>query len=358
MNFKRFYNKGRIVYYMLSIKAFKKPRYPFYVNLVINSQCNLHCAYCFGNYPGRVQTYWKLEELKKLIDDLYKRGTRYILIQGGEPMMHPDIREIFRYLDKKKIVFAMVSNGTFPEKLKQMPEIALLDNICFSLDGRKEGNDKIRGQGVYDKVMESIKVVKENFDTPIRINSTIHKYVINDCNFMAELVKEKGIEWGISYLFKGDEKLGKESLAPTSEQIKSYQKKLIDYKKKGYPIFTALRTLEYTLNWPFGYDTIYVDKKTAKQGLGKKCIECQYGNYEIIIDENGKIYPCNGLQGIFNAKSIREFSFDEAFEHLKTKPCYTCYIIPTINTSAMINWDLRAIFDTIFHTFRTQLRKK
>lgn len=356
-NFKRFYNRARILYHMLAIKAFRKSRYPFYVNLVINSQCNLRCAYCFGKYSSRSQSYWKLEDLKVLIDDLYKRGTRYILVQGGEPLLHPNIREILAYLEKKNIVSAIVSNGTLPRKFKEIPELAQLDNICFSLDGNQEGNDKVRGQGTFNKVMESIQVIKENFDTPIRINSTIHKYVINDCDFMAEFMKKNNIEWGISYLFRGDEKLGEENLAATDEEIRNYQKKIIEYKKKGYPIFTAAKILKYTYNWPFGYKTIYVDKEKAKKEMGKKCIECQYGNYEIVIDEDGKVYPCQGMQGVFEAKNVHEVGFDEAFQYLTTKPCYTCYVIPLINTSAMINWDMNVILDTVYHTFRTRFKK-
>ena len=356
--FKRFYNRIRTLYYMLAIKAFHKKRYPFYVNLVINSQCNLKCAYCFGKYSSRSQSYWKLDDLKILIDDLYRRGTRYVLVQGGEPLLHPNIREILAYLEKKNIVSAIVSNGTLPNKFKEIRELAYLDNICFSLDGNREGNDKVRGQGTFDKVMASIKVVKENFDTPIRINSAIHKYVINDCGFMAEFAKNNNIEWGLSYLFRGDEKLGEEDLAADDEAVRNYQRDVIEYKKQGYPIFTANKILDYTYNWPFGYGTIYVDKEKAKREMGKNCIECQYGNYEIVIDEDGRMYPCQGLQGTFEAKNIHEVGFDEAFKHLTAKPCHTCYIPPLMNTSAMINWDMDVIFDTVYHTFRIWFKTK
>lgn len=348
----RFFNRARTLYHILKIKALRKKPYPFYVNLVINSQCNLRCAYCFGKYPYRNQRYIPFEKLKDLIDQLYKKGTRYILVQGGEPFLHPQLRDILRYLIKKRIVCAIVSNGTLPELIKKTPEIAYLDNICFSLDGNREGNDLIRGKGVFDKVMESIETVKKNFDTPIRINSTIHKYVINDCDFMANFVKENHIEWGVSYLFQGNETFNGESLSPSEEEIKNYQRKLIDYKKRGYPIFTALKILEYTYYWPFSYKEIYIDKEKSKELLKIKAIQCQYGRYEIIIDEDGNVYPCNGLQGIFKAKNVFTDGLDEALENLKNKPCYTCYLMPMINTSAMINWDFNVIFDTIFHTFR------
>ena len=356
LKFYRFKNRAKTLYHILKIKVLKKRPYPFYVNLVINSQCNLRCAYCFGKYSSREQRYWPFQKLKILIDELYKKGTRYILVQGGEPLLHPEIRQILQYLIKKKIVCAIVSNGTLPEKIKEIKEIAYLDNICFSLDGNKYGNDLIRGKGVFDKVVSSIEEVRKYYDTPIRINSTIHKYVINDCEFMAEFTKKNKIEWGVSYLFTGKEKFQGESLAPREEEIIQYQKKLIEYKKKGYPIFTALKILEYTLNWPYGYQKIFISKKEAKEKMGKRAIECQYGRYEIIIDEDGSVYPCNGLQGIFKAKNIYRDGLEEALDNLKNKPCYTCYLMPMINTSAMINWDFNVIFDTIFHTFRNWLK--
>ena len=354
---RRYWNRLRTLYYMLAIKAFKKPRYPFYVNLVINSRCNLKCAYCFGSYSHRKTPDWELEDLKKLIDDLYRRGTRYILIQGGEPLLHKDLGEIFRYIDSRGIVTALVTNGQFPERIRNISEIALLDNICFSLDGAREGNDRIRGKGTFDKVLKSIRVVKEVHKTPIRINSTITKYTVHDVDFMAEFMKKNNIEWGINFLFKGDERLGDEDLAPEDEAIIQYQQKFINYIKKGYPIFSTTKILRYTLDWPVPYTRKFLGRKEALQLLGKKAIECQYGNYEIVIDEDGRLYPCQGMQGMFDGKNLKEVGFDAAFEHLKNKPCYTCYLVSMINTSAMINWDLNVIGETVKGTLRSRLWK-
>jgi len=358
LTIRRYWNRVRTLFYMLSIKALRKKRYPFYVNLVINSRCNLKCAYCFGRYSNRQRPDWKLEDLKQLIDQLHARGTRYILVQGGEPLLHKDLGEIFRYIDSKGIVTAIVTNGQFPERLRDIPEIALLDNVCFSLDGNREGNDKVRGQGTFDKVMESIRVVQEVHRVPVRINTTVTKYTVHDVDFMAEMVREKDIEWGINFLFKGDETLEGEDLAPEDEDIVTYQKKFVDYIRKGYPIFSTTKILRYTLNWPVPYARKYLGKKEALELLGKNCIECQYGNYELVIDEDGCLYPCQGMQGQFPAKNLHEVGFDEAFRHLEKKPCHTCYLVSMINTSAMINWDLNVIWETIRGTFRSRLWKK
>jgi len=342
---------------MLSIKALRKPRYPFYVNLVINSRCNLKCAYCFGRYSNRQRPDWDLGELKKLIDDLRRRGTRYILVQGGEPLLYKELGELFRYIDSKGIVTAIVTNGQFPERLREIPEIALLDNVCFSLDGAREGNDRVRGQGTFDKVMESIKVVQDTHKVPVRINTTVTKYTVHDVDFMAEMVREKNVEWGINFLFKGDETLEGEDLAPEDEDIIAYQNKFVEYIRRGYPIFSTTKILRYTLDWPVPYTRKYLGKAESLKLMGKRCIECQYGNYELVIDEDGCLYPCQGMQGQFDAKNLHEVGFDEAFKHLETKPCYTCYLVSMINTSAMINWDLDVIAETVRGTFRSRLWK-
>lgn len=357
LELKRYWNRVRTLSGMLAIKAFRKPRFPFYVNLVINSRCNLKCAYCFGRYSSRRTPDWKLEDLKKLIDDLRTRGTRYILIQGGEPLLHKDLGEIFRYIDSKGIVTALVTNGQFPERLKEIQEIPLLDNVCFSLDGAAEGNDKIRGKGTFAKVMESIRVVQEVHRTPVRINTTVTKYTVHDVDFMAEMVREKKLEWGINFLFKGDETLEGEDLAPEDADVIAYQKKFMDYIRRGYPIFSTTKILRYTLDWPVPYTRKFLGKEEALKRLGKRCIECQYGNYEIVIDEDGRLYPCQGMQGQFDGKNLHEVGFDAAFKHLEKKPCYTCYLVSMINTSAMINWDFDVIGETVRGTLRSRLWK-
>ncbi len=352
LELKRFYNRVRILYYMLAIKALRKKRYPFYTNLVINNVCGMKCSYCFGNYHSRQPNQISLDKFKQLVDLLYSKGTSYILLQGGEPLIHPHFSEFLRYLNSKNIINAIVSNGQFPELIKNIPELNYMDNICFSLDGNKDGNDKVR-KNSFDKVIVSIDEVKKYYKVPIRINTTLHKFVLQDIDFLAEFVKKNKLEWGINFLFIGTEQaMDGEKLALSKEETIYAISKILEYKKKRYPIFTTTKVLKYALCW-----TEYTDKVfLAKSELTNfpKPIECQYGNYEIAIDEDLRLYPCQALQNIFPAKSIETDGFDNAFEFLLTKPCYSCRVVSMINTSAMINWDFEIILETIFDTIRNR----
>jgi MoaA/NifB/PqqE/SkfB family radical SAM enzyme len=350
----RLYNRAKLLYHILAIKTFNKDYYPFYVNLVINSKCNLKCAYCFGDYHNRNTPDLKYEDFKKLVFELKQKGTKYILIQGGEPLLHPDLGRFIRFLYDNKILCAIVSNGQLPERLKELPHLNLMDNICFSIDGRPENNDKIRGQGSFNKVVESIEIVKKFFDVPVRISSSIHKLVKNDYKFMADFIKKNNLEWGINFLFKGDEKYNNIELGLNKQETIEYLDNLIELKKQGYPIFITKKILEYAKNWPVSYENKFLSLSECNKLNFKNKIECQYGNYEIVIDEDGKLYPCQALQNKFNGLSIYEHGFDKAFDNLRNKPCYTCYIPSMINTSAMINRDFNVLFETIFETFRNR----
>ncbi len=355
--YRRLYDRARVLFAILSIKLFKKKFYPFYTNLVINSRCNLKCAYCFGKYYDRKSPDLSFESFKKIVDTLAAKKTIYILMQGGETLLHQELGKMIQYLYNNKIVSAIVSNGQLPEKIKELPELELLDNVCFSLDGNREGHDKIRGRGSFDKVLKSIEEVKKYYSTPIRILTSAHRFVANDIDFMVKFARDNNLEWSVNFMFCGNERIGGERIDFTDDEAKTYIKKAIEYKKQKYPIFVTEKIFNYCLNWPASYNKKYFSKEELLKFNFKKHIECQYGNYEIVIDENGKIYPCQAMQPVFDALSIYDVGFDRAFEHLRVKPCVTCCIPTMINTSAMINWDFGVITETILNTFRNNKRK-
>jgi len=244
-------------------------------------------------------------------------------------------------------VAAIITNGQLPDRIKDLPELELLDNICFSLDGNREGNDYIRGKGSYDKVIESINKIRKYCKTPIKICSTIHKYVIDDADFIAEFAKQNKINWNINFLFGGDEKFGGADLALSNDEMKKYASKLIELKKRGYPIFISNAALDYIRKWLNCSNSVFLSEYELIEKKFVMPIKCQYGNYEIFIDNDLKVYPCPILQNKFNAKNIAEVGFDEAFDNLINKPCFSCYVPSMINTALIFDWNLSAVLDTV-----------
>src|SRR5713226_1942690 len=59
-------------------------------------RCNLACGYC-NEYDGTSKPV-PLEVMKRRIDKLAELGTSIITISGGEPMMHPELDDLIRYI--------------------------------------------------------------------------------------------------------------------------------------------------------------------------------------------------------------------------------------------------------------------
>jgi len=334
------FKKMKFMLTLLSIKMFNRKPFPIYVNLVINSRCNLDCKYCFGNYHNRMDREYTFEEITDIVDRLYKMGTRYILLQGGEPFIRKDFAQIISYIHKKGIIVAIVTNGTFVEKIKELKELKLLDNICFSLDGMAEGNDKQRGEGVFDKVMQSVDVVKQYYPKlKIRTNAVITKNTIDTFKEYLDFCWNKGIEVQVSLMFKDS------PLAADPEKVREINQYIYNAKKNGAKIVASSEVLKYVMDWP--YDTIWVSKEKSDEVLKEKAKQCQYGNYEYIVDNDGAIYPCNAMQGTFTPKNLRDTDLKECFDNCQSKPCYTCNIASMIDTSEIINWNFKVIFERV-----------
>lgn len=355
---RRLYDRARILGGMLAIRACRRQPYPFYINLIINSRCTLRCAYCFGRYPDRRHTDMPLARFRETVDLLRAHDTRFIILQGGEPLLHPDLGAMLAYLRRCGIVSGISTNGQLPERIRELPELDLMDNICFSLDGAAPGNDRVRGSGCYDRVMDSIDAVRRYRHIPIRINTTVHRFVLDDVHHLAELVRRERLEWGVSLLFLGDEQAGDDALNPGEEDVRAYLRTVLDYKRRGYPIFTSSRALRYALDWPVPYSRRYLTADECRSLPDFSAIICQYGRYEAVVDEDGSLYPCNAWQGRFAAGNVERDDFAAAYARLAAKPCATCFIPPLINTSAMINWDIAVIAETVADTVRSRFRRR
>ncbi len=57
----------------------------------INLRCNSACGYC--DLPLNVGRYeLTREEIKQTFSRLYRDGVRFVLVQGGEPLLRRDLR--------------------------------------------------------------------------------------------------------------------------------------------------------------------------------------------------------------------------------------------------------------------------
>lgn len=106
---------------------------PIACHFYVTDQCNLDCFYC-SEYDNSVP-HPSLQNLKTWIAKIKELGCIRIGLQGGEPLMHPDIVEVVRFCTELGLKTSMSTNGfLLSEKLIEELEEAGLGSLQLSVD--------------------------------------------------------------------------------------------------------------------------------------------------------------------------------------------------------------------------------
>lgn len=146
----------------------------FSLKLSITTACNLNCQYCFVDKNSR---YLNLKTAYKAIDFfLFSKGEEKILIlYGGEPLLHPLLKKIIIYTEKrsknlrKKIIIALPTNGLLLNK----NILHFLKNhnvrLSISIDGAKESHNLNKtfpnGKGSFEVIAKNAFLAREIMGT-------------------------------------------------------------------------------------------------------------------------------------------------------------------------------------------------
>ena len=130
------------------------------LEIEVANDCNLKCIGCPHQRMKRGTGYMDFELFKKIIDEAYNSYFVGVHFSGlGEPLLHPQAKEMFSYAKVKGLEVGLWTNGLeLTEELsKQIIEREFVDYIIFGLDAAtKETYAKVKGVDVFDKVTENI----------------------------------------------------------------------------------------------------------------------------------------------------------------------------------------------------------
>lgn len=138
--------------------------------LEISGSCDMDCPVCIADEGSRSNL--SLAEIRRIVEDLIRcEGKIDVLnLSGGEPLMHPDYREIIEYLETVNEI-TRISVSTNGLRLLSVP--GLLDFhqdreviISLQLDGNRGGiYEKLRGRDVLCEKQEILeKLIRMDLD--------------------------------------------------------------------------------------------------------------------------------------------------------------------------------------------------
>ena len=160
---------------------------PYEIYLFVTYHCNLKCAHCYDIHDrnaslkesGEGMPDLTLEEYKELVQEAKQLGVQKIILTGGEPLLNPITLELGSYIYELGLDTELITNGILVDTSNAGAIAGSFKTITVSLDSiNKESQEKMRGKGTFEKVLESIKILKKH-DAYIRVNSVITKANVN-----------------------------------------------------------------------------------------------------------------------------------------------------------------------------------
>lgn len=272
--------------------------------LNVAHDCNLRCAYCFasqGDFNGD-RDLMPLEVGKKAFDFLVTQSKNRHNLEvdffGGEPLMNFQVVKNLvvygRSLEKeynKRFNFTMTTNAVLlnDENMRWIDDN--MNNVVFSLDGRKAVNDHMRktvsGGGSFDVIIENIKkmaALREASGKEYYVRGT---YTKNNLDFGkdVEFLAEQGFRSVSVEPVVTDETKNYAILEGDVDRIKAEYDRLalayLDKEAKG-------------LDYLFYHFMVNLD---AGPCVYKRISGCGAGRDYVAVTPQGTIYPCHQFVG-------------------------------------------------------------
>ncbi|MCI0501905.1 MAG: anaerobic ribonucleoside-triphosphate reductase activating protein [Epsilonproteobacteria bacterium] len=125
--------------------------------------CNFSCPFCYNTelVHGTAKTISEEE----IFDHLKKRKgiVEALVISGGEPFLQKDLDVFCKKVKQFNILIKIDTNGTFPDKLKELIDKKLVDYVAVDIKAPKDKYEKLAGAKVdIKKIQKTIDILQKS----------------------------------------------------------------------------------------------------------------------------------------------------------------------------------------------------
>lgn len=269
---------------------------PLAVHLEVVAACNLTCSHCFAGDLPRNHHPLDVAEMDHLFGQLAALGSFRLGLTGGEPLLRKDLFDVLDSAAGHGLHPCLTTNGLLltEDVARELGKRSLVW-LNVSLEGpTAEVNDRIRGAGTFDAVMDRLRLLSRHARftlafTVMRDNA----HLVNQC---AELAYQVGAHTAVFRpLYPAGVALSHPELMPRFEQ---YQHALAELACAANP-GSDLRALD-----PFGPQT-----RADTQAEVHTSHTCGAGQHVCSVSVQGDVNPCSFLGAAFETGNVRELPF-------------------------------------------------
>lgn len=254
--------------------------------LELTTRCNFHCPHCavpqeaYEKQGAVIST----PEIFNLIDQIVQTNYLKLVFTGGEPLLHPDFKEIYRYAKEQGFLICIKTNGSLittrlADFLAEFPPF----DLQLSLYGMSEPTyEKVtRTNGSFQRVMAGIKLILAR-----KINLSLVTLATQQNQTDLPLIKAYAQELGVRFY-------GNCLIWPPCYQAKAD--------------LTGIRLSPGEIREIIKWST--EDKKSGRpkkfSNNGNRLFHCLPGRKGFCISAQGELSPCGAFRGItYNLRHI------------------------------------------------------
>lgn len=279
---------------------------PLMMSFLVTNRCSLKCRHCFNTQYNDIRNL-KNEELS--FDNYRKISSSMGIIMkgifsGGEPFLRDDLAEIVSLFQKNNHMMwtSLSTNGQDTQSVVSQIEKILIKaphqhlSLAFSLDGFCDYHDNIRGQGTFNRCLETW-----NECAKLKKYSNYDQYICTTINSINQQIMPDFIKWCVDNLKPSMVSLLKTRQHPRDgEYLKNidlsiYKKcrEVIDMETYNGKMGDVNNPQTYMNSW-----TCHYVEETLQNG--SRSFSCYAGRYGGVIQSDGAVGICEVVSPIGN----------------------------------------------------------
>lgn len=285
-------------------------RLPVYCGIELTPYCNLACKMCYVKETAPGLPILDAGAWLEIGRQAAQAGTLVVQLTGGEPMRHPQFREIYSGLKALGMVITMNTNATLiDEDMADFLAANMPRRMNVSLYGpNREVYQQLCGNGeAFDKTIRAIELMKAR-NIPVKINIVPNTISFPHLDEMFAICRKYDLPVEITtYLFEPIRKTcpGRQGYRLSAEQMaiaveKWYRYRYNDKEMIAYAIL-AHQALDH-------FDE-------SRQTPGVVPLRCRAATSSAWVCWDGKMNACVNM--IEPRADIRELGFAGAWEKVK-----------------------------------------
>jgi selenobiotic family peptide radical SAM maturase len=288
----------------------------------ITNACDLHCRHCYDRSQRSPLTETKalraLDQLQSFCHEHWTVG--HIALTGGNPFLYPGFFELYQEIVDRGIEVDILGNPVPARQLEKLCSIRPPEQFQVSLEGRRTGNDRIRGKGSFDSVISFLDLLR-SFNIPSGVMLTLHRENFREVLPLVRLLEERTDAFNFTRLSQVGEGAALEQLTP--EQYKAFLKRYITCAETSR-IASYKESLINLELWERGKEQTY-----GCTGFG-----CGIAFDGIILLPDGEVHGCRKLpspMGSLWEQTLEEIYFSPTSDELRRgmRACDDCPVRPS-----------------------------